>query len=57
MRALEPNTKRCIIAESGIKGRDDVLLMEEAGADAVLVGEVLVRDEDPAAKVRELLGR
>ncbi|HOK20527.1 MAG TPA: indole-3-glycerol phosphate synthase TrpC [Thermosynergistes sp.] len=57
LRALEPNTKRRIIAESGIKGRDDVLLMKEAGADAVLVGEVLVRDEDPAAKVRELLGR
>jgi indole-3-glycerol phosphate synthase len=54
---LEPDTKRCIVAESGIKSRDDVLLMKEAGADAVLVGEVLVRDEDPAAKVRELLGR
>jgi indole-3-glycerol phosphate synthase len=57
LRALEPDTKRCIVAESGIKSRDDVLLMKEAGADAVLVGEILVRDEDPAAKVRELLGR
>ena len=28
---------------------------EEAGADAVLVGEALMRAADPAAKLRELL--
>jgi indole-3-glycerol phosphate synthase len=28
--------------------------MREAGADAVLVGEALMRSDDPAARIREL---
>ncbi len=45
-----------IVAESGIASRPDVLEVERAGACAVLVGEALVTAEDPAAKVRELIG-
>lgn len=30
--------------------------LEEMGVDAVLVGEALMRAEDPEAKIRELLG-
>jgi indole-3-glycerol phosphate synthase len=28
--------------------------MHDAGADAVLVGELLMRSDDPAAKIKEL---
>jgi indole-3-glycerol phosphate synthase len=43
-----------LVAESGIRSADDVRAMGEAGADAVLVGEALMRAADPAAAVREL---
>ena len=46
----------CIVSESGIAARADVLRVRAAGAHAVLVGESLSRSGDPAAKVRELLG-
>jgi indole-3-glycerol phosphate synthase len=45
------------VSESGIHTRADVERLEEAGADAVLVGEALMREKDIGAKVRELLGR
>lgn len=44
------------IAESGIFTGEDSRRMAEAGYDAVLVGEALVRADDPAALVRELRG-
>lgn len=43
------------VAESGITGGDDVRSMGEAGYDAVLVGEHLVRSTDPVAALRELV--
>jgi indole-3-glycerol phosphate synthase len=43
------------VAESGIQGADDVERAAREGADAVLVGESLVRAADPAAAVRALL--
>lgn len=42
------------VAESGITQRGDAVRAREAGYDAVLVGEALVRSSDPAALVREL---
>jgi indole-3-glycerol phosphate synthase len=42
------------VAESGIGSRDDVVRLWDAGYDAVLVGELLVRSADPAAAVRAL---
>jgi indole-3-glycerol phosphate synthase len=45
------------VAESGITTRHDVERLEEAGVDAILVGETLMRAGDPAATVAELLGR
>ncbi len=45
----------CVVAESGIHNRQDVLAMAEAGADAILVGEALVTAQDVAARVRELV--
>ena len=42
------------VAESGIGGPDDIPALREAGFDAVLVGESLVRSGDPAAAVAAL---
>jgi indole-3-glycerol phosphate synthase len=44
-----------LVAESGIRDRADVEAAAAAGADAVLVGESLVRAHDPAAAVADLL--
>ncbi|MDQ4148890.1 MAG: indole-3-glycerol phosphate synthase TrpC [Actinomycetota bacterium] len=45
-----------VVAESGIDSRAQVEELAEAGVDAILVGEALMRSEDPAAAVSELLG-
>jgi indole-3-glycerol phosphate synthase len=42
------------VAESGIHTADDASRMRRAGADAILVGEALMRAPDPAARLREL---
>ena len=42
------------VAESGIHTAADAVRMREAGADAILVGEALMRAPDVAAKLREL---
>ncbi len=48
---------RIVVSESGISTRDDVVMLEKAGVDAILVGEGLMREKDIAGKVKELLGR
>ena len=45
------------VSESGIHRREDVERLEEAGVNAMLVGESLMCEEDIGAKVRDLLGR
>ena len=47
---------KVIVSESGIQKRDDVQRLVEARVHAMLVGESLIKAEDTAAKVRELLG-
>jgi indole-3-glycerol phosphate synthase len=42
------------VAESGIKTADDAARMRAAGADALLVGESLMRAADPAALMKAL---
>jgi len=42
------------VSESGIRTREDVLLLKGHGYNAVLVGEALVTAPDPGAKLREL---
>jgi indole-3-glycerol phosphate synthase len=42
------------VAESAIRSADDATRMAGAGYDAVLVGELLVKSDDPTATVREL---
>ena len=43
------------IAESGVRGTGDLLAYAGAGADAVLVGEGLVKSGDPRAAVADLV--
>jgi indole-3-glycerol phosphate synthase len=43
------------VAESGVRNAQDLLGYASAGADAVLVGEALVTQADPAAAVQELV--
>ncbi len=59
------NTKRLIdlipedtvfVSESGIKTAQDVAELKAIGADAVLIGETLMRAEDKKAKLEELRG-
>jgi indole-3-glycerol phosphate synthase len=47
---------RTVVSESGIKTREDVLTLQQAGIDAILVGESLMREQDIGKKVKELLG-
>jgi indole-3-glycerol phosphate synthase len=46
-----------VVAESGITTREDVAALEQAGVDAILVGEALMRVNDPVTTAQELLGR
>jgi indole-3-glycerol phosphate synthase len=45
---------KTVVSESGIAERDTLEELERVGVDAVLIGEALMRADDPAAKVREL---
>lgn len=45
------------IAESGISARSEVELAQSAGAQAILVGETLVKAGNPRAAIDQLLGR
>lgn len=53
LRLIPPDRLR--VLESGINSPRDVQAAIEAGANAVLVGEVLMRISDPAATIRSLL--
>jgi indole-3-glycerol phosphate synthase len=44
------------VAASGVRTRAEVVKLTDAGFQAVLVGEVLMRAQDPQAKVSELAG-
>ena len=44
------------VSESGVTGIDDIRAIREMGADAVLVGEALMRAPDRRARLREFRG-
>lgn len=44
------------VSESGVKTAEDVRILREIGADAVLIGETLMRAPDKKAKLNELRG-
>ncbi len=56
LRSLVPEGV-LFVAESGIKTKEDVNVMRGANADAVLVGETLMRAADKKAMLRYLRGR
>mgnify|MGYP001571005099 FL=1 len=47
---------KIIISESGIKNRDDILRLESAGIDAVLIGTSFMEAKDIGKKIEELFG-
>jgi len=53
LRPLIPK-EVALVAESGVRSSADAQRLREAGADAVLVGESLMRAADPAAVIAEL---
>ncbi len=55
LRELVPNDV-LFVSESGVKDRSDIVKLEEAGADAVLIGEALMRAQSISAKLAELRG-
>jgi len=54
LRALVPESIT-FISESGIRTAEDVRRLREAGVNAILVGESLLRQSDPAAAIRNLM--
>jgi len=49
--------ERIIVAESGIRDHADVERLGRAGIRTFLVGESLMRQVDPEAALRELIGQ
>jgi indole-3-glycerol phosphate synthase len=45
-----------VVSESGIAAAEQLIKLEDAGVDAVLVGETLMRSTDPEAALRALRG-
>jgi indole-3-glycerol phosphate synthase len=43
-----------VVSESGIRGPEDAALLGDAGVDAILVGETLLRAPDPQVGARHL---
>ena len=55
LRSLVPKDV-LFVSESGINTAEDVRAVKQAGADAVLIGEALMRAPDISEKLRELKG-
>ena len=56
LRALIPKDI-VFVSESGVQTAEDINKLREAGADAVLIGETLMRAQDKTAKLAELKGK
>ena len=55
LRAMIPR-EVVFVSESGVRSAADVAALRDIGADAVLIGETLMRAPDKAAKLAELKG-
>jgi indole-3-glycerol phosphate synthase len=53
-REIPPH--KVVVSESGIRTREDVLKLEEAGVDAMLIGTSLMETADMQKKINELRG-
>jgi indole-3-glycerol phosphate synthase len=57
LELIEAIPENCVaVSESGLCTHDDLARLRRAGFDAFLVGEHLMREADPAAPLRALLG-
>ena len=56
LASLVPKGK-IAVAESGIQSREDIEILMQAGIQAFLVGETLMKADDIGEKLRELVGR
>lgn len=55
LRQLVPKDK-IFVAESGIKTEDDMIKLRDAGVNAVLIGETMMRTDDKSGMIRRLKG-
>jgi len=55
LRSFVPSSS-LFVAESGIQTADDIAMLRKAGADAVLIGETLMRSHNKKALLQELKG-
>lgn len=55
LRELAPESVS-FVSESGVKSAEDIRLLRQAGVNAVLIGETLMRAADKKAKLAELKG-
>jgi indole-3-glycerol phosphate synthase len=54
---IERIPDECIaVSESGLRSREDLVRLREAGFDAFLIGEQLMQAAEPGAALRELVG-
>ncbi|MCK5534635.1 indole-3-glycerol phosphate synthase TrpC [bacterium] len=53
LRQMIPDDK-VIVSESGIKNREDVLLLQKAKINAILIGQSFLESKNPAQKMKEL---
>lgn len=56
LRSIIPDSA-VFVSESGIQSADDINALREIGADAVLIGETLMRAKDKTAKLANLKGK
>ena len=56
LRSIIPDSA-VFVSESGIQNADDINALREIGADAVLIGETLMRVKDKTAKLANLKGK
>jgi indole-3-glycerol phosphate synthase len=55
LRAMVP--AECVfVAESGVSSPEQIALLSNAGVDAVLIGEALLRAPDPGMRLMQLIG-
>lgn len=43
------------VAESGVEGPDDAIMLQDAGADAILIGSYLMKAPNPGEALRQLI--
>jgi len=48
---------KIVVSESGIKTREDVIRLQRAGVDAILIGTAFMESKDIGGKIEELIGK